>query len=71
MALVTDSDNLIRILKILYTALGLIGYFCIGFALIIVVLITGIFSFVQENKETEVRKEIDKLIPDKATVIRY
>jgi hypothetical protein len=41
-----------------------------GFALIIVVLITGIFSFVQENKETEVRKEFDRLIPEKATVIR-
>ena len=35
------------------------------------VLITGIFSFVQENKETEVRKEFDRLIPEKATVIRY
>jgi hypothetical protein len=42
----------------------------LGFALIIVVLITGIFSFVQENKETEVRKEFDRLIPEKATVIR-
>lgn len=41
-----------------------------GFALIIVVLITGIFSFVQENKETEMRKEFDRLIPEKATVIR-
>ena len=42
-----------------------------GFALIIVVLITGIFSFIQENKETDVRKEFDRLIPEKATVIRF
>jgi len=42
----------------------------LGFALILVVLITGTFSFVQENKETEMREAFDRMLPEKATVIR-
>jgi len=42
----------------------------IGIALILVILITGVFSFIQENKEVEMKKEYDRLMPENATVIR-
>ena len=42
----------------------------LGFSLIVCVLVTGVFSFVQEQKESEMRQEFDKLLPEKALVIR-
>jgi len=42
----------------------------LGFALIVVVLISGTFSFVQENKEVNLKKEFDRMLPERATVIR-
>ena len=42
----------------------------LGFSLIVCVLVTGVFSFVQEQKESEMRSEFDKLLPEKALVIR-
>ncbi len=34
------------------------------------VLITGTFSFFQEHREADMKKEFDGLLPEKATVIR-
>lgn len=42
----------------------------LGFALILVVLITGSFSFVQESREVKAQKEVDTVLPATATVIR-
>ena len=42
----------------------------LGFALIFVVLITGTFSFYQESREADMKKEFDQLLPSRATVIR-
>ena len=42
----------------------------LGFSLIVCVLVTGVFSFVQEQKESEMKQEFDKLLPEKALVIR-
>ena len=42
----------------------------LGFSLIVCVLVTGVFSFVQEKKDSEMRAEFDKLLPEKALVIR-
>ena len=42
----------------------------LGFSLIVCVLVTGVFSFIQENKESQIKAEFDKLLPDKALVIR-
>ena len=42
----------------------------LGFSLIVCVLVTGVFSFVQERKEAAIQAEFDKLLPEKALVIR-
>ena len=42
----------------------------LGFALIVVILLTGTFSFYQENREADMKREFDRLIPSRATVIR-
>ena len=42
----------------------------LGIALIIVILITGTFSYYQEHNEAQRMKQFDRLIPDRATVIR-
>jgi len=42
----------------------------LGFTLILVVLITGAFSFVQEQREQEVLKESQSSLPQLATVVR-
>ena len=42
----------------------------LGFSLIVCVLVTGVFSFIQETKDSEMRAEFDKLLPEKALVIR-
>jgi sodium/potassium-transporting ATPase subunit alpha len=42
----------------------------LGFALIVVIVITGIFSFIQETKENEMKEGIDKCFTNTCTVIR-
>ena len=42
----------------------------LGFALIVVIVITGIFSFIQETKENEIKDGIDKYFTNTCTVIR-
>ena len=42
----------------------------LGFSLIVCVLVTGIFSFFQENKDSQMKAEFDKLLPEKALVVR-
>lgn len=42
----------------------------LGFALILVIIITGVFSFVQERRGAIMKEEFDRLLPETASVIR-
>ena len=42
----------------------------LGTALIIVILVTGIFSYIKESQQASIQREIERLVPRVARVVR-
>ena len=42
-----------------------------GFALVVVVIISGVFTYYQERKSGKIMESFNKMVPLKATVVRY